>query len=47
VVLEKDGDQTTRARNEKVLLRVKEDRNVLHRVDRRRDGAEGKTGNKT
>ena len=38
---------TDRVRNEEVLLRVSEQRNILHRVDRRRDRVEGKTRNKT
>jgi hypothetical protein len=36
VVLEKDGDQITdRVRNEKVLRKVKEKRNILHAIIRR------------
>jgi hypothetical protein len=36
VVLEKDGkDQFDHVRNEKVLLRVKEQRNILHEISKR------------
>jgi len=36
VVLEKDGDQSDPAKNEEVLDRVKEERNILHTMERRK-----------
>jgi len=38
VVLEKDGEGrwTDRVRNEEVLLRVKEQRNILHEIGKRK-----------
>jgi hypothetical protein len=37
VVLEKDGeDQTDRVGNEEILLRVKEQRNILHEISKRK-----------
>ena len=37
VVLEKDGEDQLDVRNEEVLLRVKEQRNILHEIRKRKD----------